>query len=407
MPIPTRSQSVRTASKAPLKPSQHEEARKTTRADANTDSRPRSRPSALPQPLRQPSVASHQRSQSTTVPSTRVTDQRTHSTTVSFTRATHQRAGSISRPPLHHGSQTSSFSDVSGSSENGTRTLKPPQRMGILKPNFSTYQQHFSPRKPQARSPALQTKIDTLEHSNASPQEAFYSSRLQDELLQLSLVHLPSRRTLYDFERSVKEKLALAAHELDKEYEVVSALETECQKSVNARALFIWLQDENPDLKDSKVQDLSFCIRELTELRGNGCLFEQLMTEFAQWLENAQKVIPMLSEDMMSLESDNDNVLFLGPPGVPWWQGIDECSTRLALCQKLLTGLGKAEPDTGIGIVLSRHRRLAAVMLDKIHTAQDIINAVTASQEQFRSQALTAVLNDAAAEDRNDDRNWI
>ena len=88
-------------------------------------------------------------------------------------------------------------------------------------------------------------------------------------------------------------------------------------------------------------------------------------------------------------------------------EGIDECSTRLALCQKLLTGLGETEPDTGIGIVLSRHRQLTAVMLDKVHTAQDIINTVTESQEHLRSQTLNAVLNDAAAGYPNDDRNGI
>ena len=126
-----------------------------------------------------------------------------------------------------------------------------------------------------------------------------------------------------EYQESVNEKLALATRELNEEREVLFALETEYQESVNALAIFNWLQDVTPELKERKVQDLGFCIRELTELRGDGCLFEQLMTEFAQWLENAQKMMSMLSKDMMSLESDNDNdnVLFLGTPGVPWWRG--------------------------------------------------------------------------------------
>ena len=401
MPIPTRSKSVATASKAPSEASQqHERTHPATHVDATADPLLQSRPSTLPQPQRQTSTVSHNRSHSTTAPSA---------------RKTHQRPGSISGTLLQHGSQASSLSQVrssshvSSSNESASRSLKGLQKVGLPRPAFSTYQQHFSPQKAQLRPQLHPTKTNSLGQNAVAPKEGWYVWRLQDELLQLSLVHMSSERTLYDFERSVNEKLALAAHELNEEREEVFALETEYQKSVNALALFNWLQDVNPQLKESKVQDLGFCIRELTELSGDGCLFEQLMTEFGQWLENAQKMLTMLSKDTTSLESDNDNdsVLFLSPPGVSWWQRIDECSTRLAFCQNLLTGLGEAEPYTGIGIVLSRHQQLTAVMLDKIHTAQDIINAVTASQEQFRSQALNAVLNDAAAEDPNDDRNGI
>ena len=220
-------------------------------------------------------------------------------------------------------------------------------------------------------------------------------------------MHRRSAQTLNNFERDVKVKLGLRTIELRQEQVAVANLEAEYQQKLDALALLNWLQDEKAGTKERKVQDLSFCINELATLSREGRLFEQVMTEYSQWLAKAQRVMARLSMNTMLLGKADDDMLFLDPPETPWRRGIDECSTRLELCQKLLMGLGDAEPDTGIGIVLGRHQQLATVLLDKLRTAQDIIDVVIAFQEQFRSHALSAALNIAAAEERNDQRKGI
>ena len=382
MPIPTRARSIKTASRAPHTSPQHGEARSTAAADAKVDSQSQNHPSLLPQPQRESSVISHHRSHSTT------TSGIPHPQTGSVATAVAQKVGTR-RPP----SLTARESDQRSAS--------------TVKPSFNTYQQHYSPQKLRPLLELPPKKANPRERSNADPREATYVSRLQDELLQLSLVHRRSAQTLNNFERDVKVKLGLRTIELRQEQVAVANLEAEYQQKLDALALLNWLQDEKAGTKERKVQDLSFCINELATLSREGRLFEQVMTEYSQWLAKAQRVMARLSMNTMLLGKADDDMLFLDPPETPWRRGIDECSTRLELCQKLLMGLGDAEPDTGIGIVLGRHQQLATVLLDKLRTAQDIIDVVIAFQEQFRSHALSAALNIAAAEERNDQRKGI
>ena len=382
MPIPTRSQSVRIAAEASSDSSEHQEARKATRENANANAQPHGRSSALPQPQRRPSVASHKHSHSTTASSL------PRPLTASVATSVSQRAG-IPRTSFHSARETHQRSESS------------------VNPTFNTYQQHYKPQKSHPKPRLQQAEAHHAEQGIADTQEVQYTSRLQAELLQLSLVHRQSVRTFQEFERSVDEKLGIAARKLRKEREVVSTLEAEYQNKVNALTINNWLKAQGTSSGGRKVEDLSFCVAELADLSGNDGLFAQLMLCFDQWLEKAQRSIATLSEERLNLEDGYDNPVSVDRPGLLWQHWVDECFTRLELCQRLLHGVGDAGPDSGIGLVLDRHRKLTLVMLNKLRTAKDIIAAVSLSQHQSNTKALAVAINKVTLEDGNGKRKGI
>ena len=261
-------------------------------------------------------------------------------------------------------------------------------------------------RKSSSQGTRLQRPdTEVSQPNNVNTQNAHYISQLQNELLQLSLVHQGSAKTMVDFERSVGKKIDFKTRQLRKEEQVVSTLEAEYQKGLNAVSLFEWLQ-EDAGFNERKVQDLSFCIKELESLREDGQLFQQLMEEFRRWLDKAQEIMPALINNS-TYDGDVDVILSLEAPTLTWWHGVEECSRKLELCQRLLNRLGKAESRPGIGIVLARYRDLTAIMLAKIQTAQDIVNAVTASQQQWLSGSLSVALDEAEFEDRLTNRKGV
>ena len=322
-------------------------------------------------------------------------------------KSAHQRSGSTVTKPLHNRSQSINVSKASVADERTVHSVRPTGKLTVPKPSFNTYQQHYSPQYPQQPARQQHSKVDAIDPNSHPTKEARYFSRLQGELLQLSLVHQRSIYTLNDYERSVKNHIDVNTRKLRKEAEVVSVLEAEHQKHVNALALQNWLDGEETGSKERKLQDFSFCINELAVLSTDGQLFNQIMDEFAQWLRKAQTVMKILSNDTTDLANDDDIVLSLDRPGAPWRQGVDECVGRLELCQRLLQDMGEVDVASGIGIVISRHRELASVMLGKLQTAQNIVDAVSATRQQWMTKALAAFIAEVRTDDANIQRKGI
>lgn len=278
-------------------------------------------------------------------------------------------------------------------------SARPTEERSLNKPAFNTHQQHFSPQKSNSTARTQSSRSEDLGL-------AVISSRLQDELFQLSLVHQDSARVLTEFEKSVRKKVDDAAFKLCTEREVVTAFEAEHHQQVNIAALSNWLHEDKATVNERKIEILSFCLSELADMGDEGQVVDQLRSEFARWLERARMAIESQTVVAPDL-GDGPEIPSAGSPGTAWSCQVDGCLKRLELCQGLLQGLGEADSESGIGLVLTSHRRLVAVMMDELCVSQNIVAKVIAYQQQRMSSALNTALAELEADDGIRERNGV
>ena len=402
MPIPTRSPSVRAASKATPQSSDSAPPSSTAHAGGNVENSQHLIPSTAPA-QHQATVppASHTRSSSAVTSGLPRPRHTSVAQNIGDSRLQYRsggpgqgRAPSAFTPSNHNRSQSTSTLSKNGLVAGNVPSSRASEKGTLRRPAFNTYQQHFSPQKPQPVAQS-QVKLDDQESGPGSSREAQYTARLQDELLQLSLVHQHSSKSLKEFARSVEQKLELASRKLCEEREVVSALEAKRQRHINALVLLDWLNAEAETPSERKIQDLSFCVNELADMCAEGQTIDQVMAEFDQWQRQTYKTIQLQSNDQLNW-NDSADMCAIARPGPTWMHKADECSKRLELCQRTLEGLGEAEPESGIGTMLVKNRQLTCVLLQKLRTAQTTVDAVMAHQERWLSSSVGAALDEVS-----------
>ena len=450
MPIPTRSQSVRTKPAETPSGSHAANTASSIRAETLPNVKDVQSPSplSLPQARRFPSNAAHSRSSSTSdsaLPRPRASAQGSHApgsqvptlsrtSSVSLRGVQSSSKSTAASPAAHLRSQSINL----GPDNFGTRLIRPQ----TSKPAFTTYQQHFSPRKHQTSSKvALPLRSnDSGVHQDGSPfKDDRYSPRLTAELLELSLVHAQASGTLKSFEASVKRMRHQTELEVSLKREEVFNLEIERQICINAGALAHWLQthsgsdsrqtslapsgndvatsskdpplicnsDEiNPletfhapissyqSLASSKIENLGDCIQELETISQPGAVLDQLCEEFNQWLLKLQGRI-RTQLDLSDLGTADGYSLTIGGPSPDWSRRINETMKQVILCRRLLQSLlcGAATSST-IEHGLIKNMQLGDLILQKLQIAKDIVSAVMLLQQEHDSRDLFMALEE-------------
>lgn len=112
------------------------------------------------------------------------------------------------------------------------------------------------------------------------------ASKLQIELLQLSLLQQASVRSQRDFDASAKRKLGRKHAKLRKDYEMIHASEMEHQRLVNLAAMDAWCPDQA--LLIESLQILSKVHSELAGLLEPQSRYSDLISTFTVWIEDAE-----------------------------------------------------------------------------------------------------------------------
>lgn len=273
-----------------------------------------------------------------------------------------------------------------------SQSLKPPTR---YKPSSSTSQQHLGTlRSSQASKPGpentrLAESLPLAQRSTTA--RAPSSSRLEDELLQLAAVYQDSHASLQQFEISVKHKLDASESALRAEEDIVRASEDQRQADINAEALWKWLHNSEHALDKRRVQDLSFCVSELSDLNASQGLFNTCMRDFEAWLGQAQDIL-----HQQTLRAP-PNAQFVEPIDPLWEHNVHELEARLEVCEHLLLQLHDPEPDddsdSALVFALHRLQRLAKAMKESLAESQSISAAVLAAQQAWVTDTLATLVS--------------
>ncbi|KAF9874085.1 hypothetical protein CkaCkLH20_08457 [Colletotrichum karsti] len=210
----------------------------------------------------------------------------------------------------------------------------PPRNKPLLKPAFTTLQQHYSPAKNLAPKPLTATYLAPPSPSKLPTNVALSAetSRLQTELLQLHLLHRELPVVTSQWHASARQKLSARHAELNKSSKELSALEADAAERINVFALHRWASSspngKNRGVLEEKIQRLDALLTALWSLDSPGGKHNRLVRAFERWASSLSELEAARARadddaDPSGLLDANLDVRFGGGLDARW---KDECA---------------------------------------------------------------------------------
>ena len=259
-----------------------------------------------------------------------------------------------------------------------------------LKPAFNTYQQHFSPQKPETCAQSALREVGGRSAFGIDASSPHFS-KIQDELLQLTLVHARSQETLKRYATSANAKLEVRSLRLKREEAEVAELEQKQQEDVNALGLVKWFGKLDQDSAFEQVRALSLSIQKLSDLTNEDGDFTRIEGQFAKWQADARS---FLDENPSRGRRSPMSVTFVNELNPAWHQTVEALKTQLRFCKLFLHKFVNLNIECALGTVISDHRQLASTMLEQLQLWTQLHSSLIKLQEEHISRTLTQVVSE-------------
>jgi hypothetical protein len=279
---------------------------------------------------------------------------------------------------------------TSGQGQNLSSTAK----LTAGKPQFSTYQQHFSPKK-ALKPPALpmfgrgsdqqhsSTMISETTTNYSAPGDETatllaQTSRLQDELLQLQMIHDSSHFQQKNYLENTMQKFRVQFAALSRDHRALTAQEHTYYRKSNRVALQQWVSEG--DLHDyGKMQTLAQCVQDVSTLTAPDGKLCMAIEQFETWFERMILTSSSRSSGTTLLEYHD---ILVSPLGQEWHDLVAVLHRKLDHCSQLLNNLGSAREGSGLAMVLDAHKLFVDNLRQEL-VYSSAIEEVTLQQEQI------------------------
>ncbi|KAK2630165.1 hypothetical protein QTJ16_000985 [Diplocarpon rosae] len=251
--------------------------------------------------------------------------------------------------------------------------LQPANTDGQLKRQaFSTYQQHFSPAKNLAPKPHPAAFLAPPSPSKLPSNVAISAeiAKLQNELLQLHLLHRDAAQVEREWKASAKMKLGVRfQHIVDKREELLQ-LETEENAKINAVALKSWQELGTPGWGlAEKIQVLDEVITGVWSMGEPGGKYSRVVRKFDRWLRRCQDILEARAHDD---GLDGDEVVFLEELDRVWKDDCLAIGRKLEAWRDHLRELGTPEGGSSLKSVVCGSQGLVRGMLAELNIMAQI-----------------------------------
>ncbi|TDZ31286.1 hypothetical protein C8035_v001778 [Colletotrichum spinosum] len=298
----------------------------------------------------------------------RPTSSKSHLSSAPSTRPTRAASTSLKQPPKpsSHPQQPTRASPTS-----------PPRNKPLLKPAFTTLQQHYSPAKNLAPKPSTASILAPPSPSKLPTNVALSAetSRLQTELLQLHLLHRDLPSVTSQYHASAKSTLAARHSALAKSSRDLVSLESQAAEHRNVAALHKWASSSSSSSSaapgrggalEHKIQHLDALLTTLWSLDAPGGKHHRLVRLFERWaatlpdLETARDKADSQADPSALLDANLD-VRFVGGLDARWKEECAALVRRLEGWDRQLRDLeytGEEETDEGGAAQVSSLKRM-------------------------------------------------
>ncbi|KAK2807502.1 hypothetical protein FQN50_005370 [Emmonsiellopsis sp. PD_5] len=240
----------------------------------------------------------------------------------------------------------------------GNNASSTPSVRATSKPNFSTFQQHFSPKKDLKSKPPVPTTATSYPVTTSETTTDPHSSHphvlaLQAELLQLHLLHANSLQSRREWEASAEQHLRKQHKGVVAKYRMILAREKAVQRHVNTQALHQLRDDirNNNSRYDfaGQIQILSRVVQDvadLTDRTGPGGRYTACVRAFEEWVVRAGRVRQGRKSNTNNTTTTNTPTCqFIDPLSHKWKEEVAALSAKLDLCARELDCLDVRDED--------------------------------------------------------------
>ncbi|EXJ54623.1 hypothetical protein A1O7_09964 [Cladophialophora yegresii CBS 114405] len=301
--------------------------------------------------------------------------------------------------PSHPLSSTAGKGSVSAS-EKG-------RQVPSVRPNFSTYQQRYSQKTPNAvplASATAPNKVAIGPGSADGVLSAAEIENLRDELLQSSVVLERSPATLQAYEASIKSHLRASFEDAAKQLSLLKSRQCDRQLTVNAVAVSEWLKKMR---QTSAVAHagcdtlflLAHCQGELQDVSEENGPFKDAMRIFDEWcVYSSSRRSNRAADDPRDGDDAQDAGSFLrSKPFVTegWSASFSSVEGRVKPCAASLTDLQLPPESTSLGLLIKMQSTLVKQVLQEIAMCRSIEGLKLREEQAWLRTAVDAALQDA------------
>jgi hypothetical protein len=275
------------------------------------------------------------------------------------------------------------------------------------KPEFSTYQQHFSPRKAlKAPAPPMPGQSNDQQYSSTGGSEATknyggpdedtanlqaQTSRLQDELLQLQMIHLSSHSQRKTYLENTMQKFKEQFTSLSRDHRAVAAQERAYYAKSNRVSLQQWLSEG--DLSGSrKIQTLAQCIQEVATLTAPHGKLYKAIEQFEAWFERMILTTSTRVSGMAVLEL---NDILVTPLSEEWHDHVAVLQRKLEHCSGVLKNLGPAKEGSDLAAVLDAHKLLVDNLREQLEYSSAIEKSTLQQEQAWIAESIAKIIHEA------------
>ncbi|KAI1502748.1 hypothetical protein F5X99DRAFT_378355 [Biscogniauxia marginata] len=278
-----------------------------------------------------------------------------------------------------------------------TTTTASAQQPQQHRPSFNTNQQHFSPAKNLAPKPLMSTFLAPPSPSKLPANVAISAetSRLQTELLQLSLLHRDAAAVDAEWHASARQKLGARFARLVAADADVAKLEREGVEAQNIGALVRWAAGGFGSGKaaslEEKVQLLDQVLSGVWSLGEPAGRYQRAVRGFETWADRAAAILAAQRSGDVDALLEGDDVVFLSELDRGWKRDCAGLTRMLEGWREVLRELGDAgeEPDavdtgrSGLARVLGGCRSLVHDMLAELAVMEQIEHEATRAEAEW------------------------
>lgn len=251
------------------------------------------------------------------------------------------------------------------------------------RPEFSTLQQHFTPKK--MAKPSEPSPVSHIDSKEEAPSAEILL--LQMELTQLHLLHSSASSVHIEWQQSAKDHFQQHFTTLCERHVELKEIAQQQQSLINQLALVQWSHSKTGPQIAEKVQIISRNITDVCILLDTDGKYTRILDIFEEWFTQALRI-------REERESRNDSkkagrrLDFIDGIGDGWKAEAMVLERELTYCLRELKGFGSVQEGSSLGTLVELYSRLIDGLIEELDVTQWIENEVMVQESSWAEKTI-------------------
>lgn len=284
-----------------------------------------------------------------------------------------------------------SCSKGSSTSSSNMEPIVPKDR----RPVFSTYQQHFTPRK-GPKLPTASFLAPPLKKVSNEDSLSAQLACLQMDLAQLHMLHGSSDAVQTAWEKSAQASFRQKLQRLSKQESLLRDIERQRHACINYPAWKVWGEGSSNIEFTERIQIVSQNLHDIAMLLDVGGKYSHVIAQFESWFASTSRIRNARSSGSSVSEVDID---FIEGIGDGWKAEVIALERKLSAAMRDLRKLGQPAEGSSIAVVISLLRDATVSMLEELTSLRviehDLITLEARWIEQEAAKITSGTQDDA------------